>query len=46
MFIQVAPVHSKFDIALWKDDVFIVEKLTKDAAAPLESPLLRPLHFI
>ena len=33
-------MRNKFDIALWKDDVFIVEKLTKDDAASLESSLL------
>ena len=34
VFIYIAPVYSKFHIELGKDDVFIVEKLTKDDAAP------------
>ena len=37
MFIQIAPVHSKFDID---------EKLTEDDAAAPKSPLLPPPHFI
>ena len=36
IMLQIAPVYSKFDI---------VEKLTKDYAAPPESPLLMPPHL-
>ena len=32
MFIQILSVHSKFDTQLWKDDAFVVEKLTQDDA--------------
>ena len=46
VFMRIVPVHSKFYIELGKDDVFIVQKLTKDDAAPPESPLLAPPHFI
>ena len=46
MLIQITLGHSKFDIELEKDGVFIVEKLTQDDASPPESPLFAARHFI
>ena len=46
VFIQIAPVHSIFDIKLGNADVVIVEKLTKYDDAPHESNLLVPHQFV